>query len=473
MRALRHVFERRDLTALAGGSLFTLAVVLATVKAGSSLGAGAFFAIALFCVLVVAWVYMPHMVIALTIPLFALLPAAKVLATPWIGPLKDFFVLAAAGALVAEAVRRRGNSGFALVDRRLMVLVTGLIGLYVINLGGDFATENYGIAWLQGIRLISEPLILLTAGLVLGQSRRALNYAAVSIIVTGVFVALYGLLQQKLGGARLVELGYSYNQHVRMINGRLRSFGTLDDPFAYAAFLMLSLSTVFFWMRRGALAFACGGVIMLGLLVSYVRSAGVILVALIAIWLVRKQRTALGLILLGVSAVAALTLLFAQASASETRSVSAGPGIYVTLNGRTTAWKALFSDAKRVPLGLGVGKVGTAADRATYGLIKRGAAAKRSRSYAVDSGYFAAVADVGFVGFAVLLALLALLVSLAHAGTRRPGHGGWLALGYLTTIMIDAVTRESFTGFPTAFLGLLLVGLALAPTNPSKAVAGR
>jgi len=29
-------------------------------------------------------------------------------------------------------------------------------------------------------------------------------------------------------------------------------------------------------------------------------------------------------------------------------------------------------------------------------------------------------------------------------------------------LMLDALTRASFTGFPTAFLGLLLVGIALA-----------
>jgi hypothetical protein len=29
-------------------------------------------------------------------------------------------------------------------------------------------------------------------------------------------------------------------------------------------------------------------------------------------------------------------------------------------------------------------------------------------------------------------------------------------------MLLDAVTRDSFTGFPTAFLGMLLVGISLA-----------
>jgi hypothetical protein len=51
---------------------------------------------------------------------------------------------------------------------------------------------------------------------------------------------------------------------------------------------------------------------------------------------------------------------------------------------------------------------------------------------------------------------------LAIAATKAPGSRTWLALGWLIAILIDAVTRESFTGFPTAFIGMLVIGLALA-----------
>ena len=40
--------------------------------------------------------------------------------------------------------------------------------------------------------------------------------------------------------------------------------------------------------------------------------------------------------------------------------------------------------------------------------------------------------------------------------------GGWFALSLLTILLLDALTRDSFTGFPTAFLGLLLIGISLA-----------
>jgi hypothetical protein len=37
-----------------------------------------------------------------------------------------------------------------------------------------------------------------------------------------------------------------------------------------------------------------------------------------------------------------------------------------------------------------------------------------------------------------------------------------VALAFLAALLLDALTRASFTGFPTAFLGLLLIGIALA-----------
>jgi hypothetical protein len=263
-------------------------------------------------------------------------------------------------------------------------------------------------------------------------------------------------------------MGYSYTAQVRTISGHLRSFGTLDDPFTYAAFLFLSLSAVLFWMRRGLIAFACGSVIVFGIAVSFVRTAAVISVALIAVWLARRRRTVLALILLGVTACAASTLLFAQAGASETRSVQVGPSTYVTLNGRTTVWKTIFRDPTQLPFGIGVGQVGTAAQRATLSIVRTGQASdNRNSHHAVDSAYFATVADIGLIGLGVLLALLTRRVVLARAGTRAPGSAGWLALAILSTLLIDAITRESFNGFPTAYIGLLVVGIALASARQS------
>ena len=162
--------------------------------------------------------------------------------------------------------------------------------------------------------------------------------------------------------------------------------------------------------------------------------------------------------------MAAFAFLVAVSGANETRSVQAGPNTYITLNGRTSVWATVFSKPAEIPFGLGVGKVGTAAQRAQFGVLKDPTKATKGAT-AVDSGYFATVADVGIVGFLVLLALFTRLVVLGLAAIRRFEVAGWLVLGWLTVMLVDAVTRASFTGFPTAFLGMLFVGLGIAASS--------
>jgi O-antigen ligase len=201
-----------------------------------------------------------------------------------------------------------------------------------------------------------------------------------------------------------------------------------------------------------------------GITFSFVRGAIVACVCLFAILLLSWGRVTLGLLLLAVSAAAALVFLLAVASAHETRAVQSGANTYITLNGRTTVWKTIFTKPVQVPFGIGVGKVGTAAERAQFGVTSDPAKA-REKVRAVDSGYFATVADVGLVGLVLLLLVLTRLIALGVAATRRAGKVGWLVIGWLAVLLIDAVFRASFTGFPTAFLCMLLVGIGIAAAS--------
>jgi O-antigen ligase len=461
MRALRHGVERSELIALVFGSALTVAVAASTVQGGVKVGTGPLLVAAAFCVLVVGWLVAPHLLVAITIPLFALLPTLKVFISQWLGPVKDFVTLAAATALLITLLIRNRRAGAWDVDKLLVWLMVAFGSLYVVNLGGLISGGSHGIAWGQGVRLAGEPLILLAVGLMVRNPRRTLAYANTSLIATGVFVALYGMYQQVLGGPGLINLGYSYHHEVRLIGTHLRSFGTLDDPFAYAAFLMLAIAAALFWMHRGPLKLVCMTVMVIGLTLSYVRSAILISIALAAVWLIRKRRVTLGFVLLAASLAAGFAFLVAVSGASETHSVRAGPNTYVTLNGRTTVWATIFSRPTKVPFGLGVAKIGTAAERAQSGVIVDPNAA-RKKAIAVDSGYFATVADVGIVGLALLLMLFSRILALGAAATRRGGVTGWLVIGWMIVLLIDAVTRASFTAFPTAFLGMLLVGIAIA-----------
>jgi hypothetical protein len=456
--ALRLGLTRSDLGPLALGVALTLFAAASTAYLGDALPLLLLVGLGLFVAVTVAFVATPHIAIAATIPILAVLPAIKVLVLPWIGPLKDmiaFAAIAAAAVIVVQAARGgRRIPG----DVWLLVLFGFLFALYVINVGGGLDRD---LAWAHGVRLVSEPLLLLLAGLVLPSPRRTFRWAMASLIATASAVAAIGIFQQLVGGSRLVELGYLWDVHVRTIGGVLRSFGTLDDPFGYAAFLLFGLCAVVMWMRPGRLAYAAGTLLAVGLALSAVRSAIVILVGLVALWLARHRRWATAFFLL-VLVVSATIVFVISEQADEQRAVQGGPSTYLTVNGRTEAWRIVFENPWQAPFGKGVGEVGTAAERATFDVTRDAEEAERTNTVIVDSGYFATVADVGLVGLVVLLLLVSRVATLAKRACERGGKAGWVALSFLLVLLLDAVTRESFTGFPTAFLGLLITGVAVA-----------
>src|SRR5437588_5684395 len=464
MRALRLPLPGYDLALRAGAGFFTLFAAYLSVKMGAQIGFGLVLVMAFFAACVLGFLLAPHWTVALMIPTFAFIPAAKVLVAPKIGPLKDVVTLGAIVATLAVLVLEPSKERRRLLPDRWVLLAVGLLlGLYVVNVGG-----GHGIAWAQGLRLTAEPLLLLLAGLTLPKPRRTLRYAAVSFVATACVAAAYGLFQQAVGKWTLVGYGYSFYSQVRSYNSHLRSFGTFDDPFAYAAFLLFAIAILLFWTRRGVLAAACGTLLLCGLAVSFVRTAALITVALAGLWLARKG-FASSSVLVMVAAIAAMgSILVTGASATKTTSYQSG-STSLTLNGRTSAWKAALGPPSGWPFGRGVGKVGTAAYRTTYKLVAGPTA--MGAAQAVDSGYLATIADVGLVGLAVLLGLFARLIMLGLAGLRRGHKSSWLAVAMLVVLMLDAVTRSSFTGFPTAFLGLLIVGVALSASAEADRAA--
>lgn len=458
-----------DLAIAAGGCAATLLAAYVATTADAEIGLGAAAAVVLFVAAVAAFIGYPHVAVAATIVLFAAVPMLKVLVTAEIGAVKDgVFAAAAVAAAIIFIFDRR------VVDRWVPILVLILLGIYAINAGG-----GHDVAWAQGLRLTGEPLVLLLVGMILPDPRRTFRWALAALIGTACLVAAYGLVQQIVGQWTLHEWGYAFDTQLRVIgDSQLRSFGTLDDPFAYSAFLLYGLAAVVFWLRRGPLAWGAGALITAGLLFGFSRTAAVIVIALAALLLWRRgQPTAALVIVAAVALVSAIILINAGGSRST---VLASPGnstgttstADVLFNGRISAWSAaLGDDPADWLLGRGVGETGTAAARATYSIVSD-APAGEAQEQAVDSGYLATVADVGIVGLAVLLALFVRLTTAAAGAARRGLDTGWICLALLTTIFLDAITRASFTGFPTAFLGLLLVGIAISAADEERAANG-
>jgi O-antigen ligase len=453
VRPLRLPLDGAALVAPALGAAATILASYVSLRMGAEIGFGLVVVVTFFLLAIAGFVLVPHVAVALTIPIFALVPAAKVLVSPTIGPVKDMIALAAIVAAVGQLVLDRSESRVK-PDRWVLLGVALLLGLYAVNVGG-----GHGVAWAQGFRLISEPLLLLVVGLTLRQPQRTLRWAVASLVATSCFVACVGLFQQVVGPWTLVGWGYQFGKEVRTYNAHLRSFGTLDVAFSYAAFLLSGLAAVFFGMRRGLLAVACTVLITAGLAASLVRTAVLVALALVGLWLGRRGFVATAVLFLAAATVAAGSILVGGAGASESRSYQSGSSS-LTLNGRTSAWKTALGPPSDWPFGRGVGEVGTAAARASYSL-EQTTQSERGKEVAVDSGYLATIADVGLVGLVVQLGLLGRLIALARAPAVRNRRAAWLALAFLLVLLLDAVTRASFTGFPTAFLGLLLVGLAL------------
>lgn len=403
----------------------------------------------LFVGAVALFLLRPSIAVALTIPIFAFLPTLKTLVSPDLGPTKDVVVFAAAAAAVAVyRFDRRRPDGW------VMAAVAAELVLYAVNVGG-----GHDLAWTHGMRLTTEPLLLLLVGLTVRDAPRTLRFAVVSLVATSCVVAAYGVLQQIVGPWRLVGWGYEFGREVRTINGHLRSFGTLDEPFAYTAFLLFGLAAVMFWMRRRPLTYACSVLVLTGLATSLVRTAGLMASALAWLWLSSRGHGRVAAVAVA-GVVAATIFVVVQQHGTEGHRV-AGVDALLTLNGRTSEWKATMGKATDWPFGRGVGETGIAAARATY-TISLGPASQNPLP-AVDSGYLATVADVGLVGLAVLLSLFGRIVYLARR--LLPSRAALLGLASLLVLMLDAVARSSFTGFPTAFLGLLLVGVAFAAAD--------
>jgi hypothetical protein len=466
VRSLRLPLESQLFFSVVAGGTTLLAVYVALTRS-QTLGIGLPLALLTFLCLVTAFLVWPHWAFALMVPYFAFVPIAKVFVSPWIGATKDVVSFSAVVAAVLLIVVSREHLR---PDGALLAAVLLVVVLYVVNVGG-----GHGVAWLQGVRLLCLPLSMVVVGMTLETPQRSLRWVATSFAATGCVVALYGIVQQLLGVYRLNDLGYTYDEQLRTYNGILRSFGTLDDPFAYAAFLLMALACALFWMRRGPLRLLVGTIIAAGLAASLVRSAALVSVGLLALWLARKGRTPSAALLL--TALGALAVfLVVNASGTQTRTYRAGgtadgSASIVTLNGRVGAWRAALGGPADWPFGRGVGEVGTAAARATTSITPDTGQVVGKPVTAVDSGYLAIVADIGIIGFAVFAFLLARLWRLSRDAARVPLRGAWLPLAILVVMLLDATTRSSFTGFPTATLEFLLIGLTLAAARDAREAA--
>ena len=307
-----------------------------------------------------------------------------------------------------------------------------------------------------------EPLGLLIAGMTLPSPRRTMRAATNALVAPR---------RRSPCTAWHSRRSASTGSSVSATSTAIRCARSAADSGASARWASLSRSHRFCFSRSPCCSsdrddsapgtYALVGVLGAGLLVSYVRTAALIALAVVGLALARRQRAfAAGLLLTVAVVVASAAFVFAS-EASTTQAVPLNATTYVTLNGRAAVWQEQLGNARYWVFGRGVGAIGTAAQRARETLSGKRLANSTDGGTVVDSGYLALVADVGAVGFGVLLLLFGRIALLARrAGTTSAD--GWVALALLLVMVIDALSRESFTAFPTAYVGMLLVGLSLS-----------
>jgi len=415
-------------------------------------------------VLAVTWLFVrfPETMLALTVAVIAATPALKLLAAPELGVLKDALIGAAVvGSFVTARMEPHSKRARLASVRPLHGLAGLLVGLYVVNLSGV-----HDAAWAFSVRQVVEAVALLVVGASLPSARHALVVVAKVVIVFALLQVAVGLWQQWVGADGLIlQYGYTFEEQVRLTaDGQLRSFGTFNDPFGYAAFLCFALAAVAMIVRDLRWRVGLAVPLLIGLYESQVRTAAVAVVALLAVVLLRRGRA----VVAGAVAIAAcggaIALTLTATPTVGTSTVNLG-GTLVTLNGRTSFWGEVVGEPRQWALGRGVGSVGVGADRAQTDLVYTpGEAVERFQrtgtDYRVDSSYLLLVAEVGVVGLVTLLCLIAWsAVRLIQATPTE--DVAWLGLGIGAVLVVDGLTRSSLLGFPTGFVGLLMVGLAL------------
>ncbi len=295
---------------------------------------------------------------------FALQPALKFYLSDAFGPAKDAAVVVAVAALLASLLRRRWGLDVATgprrsVDRALVLGVLAFITLYVINPAGD-----HGTGWATGARLVVEAFALFLVGYLGTTPARTWRWVVTAALVVAVIETLAGIAEQYIGVTRLVQdLGYTYGEQVRQISGgALRSFGTLDEPFSYAALVLLGFIVALHAPLPRALRIPLSLFIAAGVVVSFDRTDIVLLVLAAALWLVRRglHRPAVGVL------VATVLLAAAYVTTNQLEPAAQGTSAASTvlsLNGRFAEWGTVLADPGNLLGGAGVGVTGAGAVR--------------------------------------------------------------------------------------------------------------
>ncbi|QIP41754.1 putative membrane protein [Rhodococcus erythropolis] len=337
-----------------------------------------------------------------------------------------------------------------------------------VAFGSASALLLSGIAGVTSIKItyfyILIPVILWRAPF----SRDDRDHLVSVLMGMGILTAVIGLLQQAVGPAYLVDLGYSYTEQIRITGSILRSFSTFTGPFAFGLFVMLSLivgiSVALADPKRlrNIIFLAATPIMVVGMGVSIVRASYIGL--------------AVGLLWIAVYKYRSILMLFGAAAAAVPFVLLLAPPSIVkplfssySLEERGSGWSSTISSLFVHPLGQGLGATGSAAAKAAEAaqpmlntMTIKAATTLGLIPYQPDNYYMKVAVELGPIGLWIfVLVLISSGASALRASRVLPGSDGALALGVSASIVaaaVASVVSTYFEIFPLDLYFWLLIG---------------
>lgn len=381
-----------------------------------------------------------------------------------LGLAKDALVVLLLGVTVLAIVQGRTSLAARLPPLAVGLPLSVLVGLYLLDLGGD-----HGAGWVFGTRLLLEPLALLVIGLATPRPDTALEHLVRAMTVFLAAQAVLAWIQQAVGPDALVfQWGYAFGSQVRLSSsGALRSPGSFEESFSLAAYAVIGAClAVTVASRRQA---AVLGISVVAILAATQVRTAVLQVAVLALVVLLRQGKVRAAAVGVVAAVAGAVLAAGVYLVSAT--VPGGPvrPLLFTLNGRFDAWGVAYQDVSSLVRGNGVGAFGAGSTRAEAGLVSAAPAYDPDRESAalfagdpsfLDSSWAQVLSDVGLAGVVALLVFVVAYGSWLSGPARRDGAAAWLGLAVLAVSVVDWISRTTLGSYPTGFVTLYVLGLA-------------
>ncbi|WKD57211.1 O-Antigen ligase [Corynebacterium capitovis DSM 44611] len=297
------------------------------------------------------------------------------------------------------------------------------------------------------------------------------------LLITGTITAIYGLLQQMVGGERLVEMGYTWGEQVRTTGPLLRSFGTFNQPFPFGLYLMVALlagtSSALLEPRRlrSRLFWPASLVMGAGLVFSVVRASYIgLFIGLIVLGVTQHRRVFKAVqIVAGIGIAALVVVLSVFSSSSSIQALSSSS----SLQQRITHWAESFQLVLSHPLGTGLGNTGSAAQKTGPGIDVL------NPPYQPDSQYLKILIELGLPGMALYVAVVAFMIwSMRQLLRQLPTSSidyafVCIALAATTAACISAVFATYLEIFPLDILFWVLPAIACCAPQTRSRSAGK